>query len=457
MAKRLLGQVCFRIEGSYVTEHARDIVLRGEWNQAINFLRESLEGFTVEHALLVLSGEMTLTGDSNSGIDLVKDEDSTDYIREVKEVYLMDLFYESGTLYKFERKISSSEFQAMMARYNYKFDATFTPEVQLQAVERYLSYAKNEKVFRMNSVEYIVAVPVDANCYPMWYNRSDFNRSHQEFYKNYYGIETVKIDKVKPVEQKELSEEEKSKNKKFINNMVNQRNQSYIEGVAEDSEYESVEAMSDKLSEEVMEACKERNVTWDKVVVTGNNGEDVEMNVPREIVIGYLSRDPSVWKPVCESGLKMYNDSPWHSDLWLAMGNKLSADAYNMDEVNTQHFYEAIDHYRFQKLKNVGDFALLNDAKMKSFEGRIVFEDSKKITDKDILVLPNAGLKYESIARKAGMVITETGGQLSHLVIVGKEEMFPVVVMKDALHKLKGQYEITVDFENNKIIGSYQY
>lgn len=173
------------------------------------------------------------------------------------------------------------------------------------------------------------------------------------------------------------------------------------------------------------------------------------------MIIGYLSRDPAEWKPICESGLKMYNDSAWHSDLWLAMGHDLSSDAYDMDNAETSMFYQAIDHYRMMKLNKLSDFSTLNDVKMSSFEGRIVYEDSKNITDRDILVLPNAGLKYEGIARKAGMVITETGGQISHLVIVGKEEMFPVILMKDAIRKLKHQYSIKVDFENQKIIGTY--
>jgi phosphohistidine swiveling domain-containing protein len=456
MGKRLIGQVAFSIDGSYVAENARDIVLRGEWNQAIGFLRESLVGFTVEHATLVLSGEMTLDGNSNIGINLIEDKDSAGYIQTMKEVYLMDLFYESGTLYKFDRKVTSSEFKNMMERYHYKFDSEFTPEVQLQAVERYLSYGKNEKVFRMNSVEYIVAVPVDPNCYPSWFKRSDFNRSHQEFYRNYYGMEPVQSEKVKVVKETKVSEEEKQENKKFINRMVNQQNQSYMEGVAEDMNT-SIETLSKELKEKVMQACKERNVTWENVTVFDSSDENKEkvISVPRELVIGYLSRDPSEWKPICESGLKMYNDSAWHSDLWLAMGHDLSSDAYDMDNAETSMFYQAIDHYRSMKLNKLADFSALNDIKMTSFEGRLVYEDSKNITDRDILVLPNAGLKYENIARKAGMVICETGGQISHLVIVGKEEMFPVILMKDAIRKLKYQYSIKVDFENEKIIGSY--
>lgn len=202
MAKRLIGQVSFSIEGSYLVEHSRDIVLRGEWNQAINFLRESLEGFTIEHALLVLSGEMTLTGNSNIGINMEKDELSADYIREAKEVYLMDLFYENGTLYKFERKVSSAEFYALMDSREYKFDESFTPEVQLNLVERHLSDVQKEKVFRINAVEYIIAVKVDPNCYPMWYKRSDFNRSHQEFYRKYCGINETVVSTVPVVEKK---------------------------------------------------------------------------------------------------------------------------------------------------------------------------------------------------------------------------------------------------------------
>lgn len=450
--KTLIGHVCFTVQENTIVNQARDMVLSGEWQKAIKFLRDCLIGFTVEHAFQVLSGESKLDNENY----LVKDEDSADYIRETKEVYLMDLFYEHGTLYKFDRKVTSSEFKEMMHRYHYKFDATFTPEVQLQAVERYLSYAKNEKVFRINSVEYIVAVPVDPNCYPMWFGRSDFNNSHLEFYRNYYGIEPVNVENVKPVETKEVSEEEKKEKSKFVNNLVKQQNQSYMEGVAQDMDT-SIETLSNELKEKVKQACKDRNVTWENVTVFDKSDGDKEktLSVPKELVIGYLSRDPAEWKPICESGLKMYNDSAWHSDLWLAMGHDLSSDAYDMDNAETSMFYQAIDHYRMMKLNKLSDFSTLNDVKMSSFEGRLVYEDSKNITDRDILVLPNAGLKYEGIARKAGMVITETGGQISHLVIVGKEEMFPVILMKDAIRKLKSQYSIKVDFENQKIIGTY--
>ena len=185
MTKRLIDRVAFTITGEYIVEDARHQVLSGTWLRAIQSMRESLIGFTFEHAVQVLSGEMTLEGDSNVGIDMVEDKSSADYIREMKEVYLSELFYESGTLYKFVRKVGNIEFKNMMERYSYAFDASFVPEKQLEAVERYLSDRKTEKVFRINAVEYIIAVPTEENLYPMWFKRSDYNNSHMEFYRNY--------------------------------------------------------------------------------------------------------------------------------------------------------------------------------------------------------------------------------------------------------------------------------
>lgn len=72
------------------------------------------------------------------------------------------------------------------------------------------------------------------------------------------------------------------------------------------------------------------------------------------------------------------------------------------------------------------------------------------------MVLPNANLKYEAIAKKAGMIITESGGPVSHLVIVGREEMFPVIIMKDAINKLRNYRDIEVNFNDKNIKGIFR-
>lgn len=215
-------------------------------------------------------------------------------------------------------------------------------------------------------------------------------------------------------------------------------------------------SLSKELRDKILQACIDRNVEWKEIVIDDySSNTEITRNVPMDLAYAYIANDSSFWKPVCEKGLKMYNDSAFHSDLWLAMGNDINGEEYNMDNPETMIFYQVMDEIRFS-YKRVGDFDVLNDSKIHSFKGNIVFENATKITDKDILVLPNANLKYESLARKAGMVITQSGGPVSHLVIVGREEMFPVIIMDEAIKKLRPYRSVKVDFMNKTIEGTFE-
>lgn len=438
----------FNITGEYFTENARDLALSGKWMPAINFLRESFEGFTFEDALKIVSGDYLLTGNSReNNISLEKDSNSSDYKEEIKEVYIHDLFYESGVLYKFERLIGMREISDMMVRYRYVFDATYPPEAQLESVIKYMSNLKTEKVFRINSAQYLVAKVTDINLYPLWFLKTDYFPNYNAYYEYHYGIKKIQT-KTMPVPT--------IKKEKYSNDFYHRCNQQYIEDSAKRLGYVSTKIMSDHLRQQVLDKCAERNVTWEDISFLDENKNPVNMKVPKEIIMGYLSRDPKDWEPICESNLKMDDDSGWHSDLWLAMGHDLSSDSYNQDLEKTKLFYDAIYYYRGKHIKNIGEFSILNDAKMKKFTDRIVDKDSTDIKDTDILVLPDAGMKYDRLARKAGMIICERGGQMSHLVMLGEKEMIPVIQMQDAISKLKSQTDITVDFIHKKLIGKYK-
>ena len=54
------------------------------------------------------------------------------------------------------------------------------------------------------------------------------------------------------------------------------------------------------------------------------------------------------------------------------------------------------------------------------------------------------------------MIITESGGPVYHLVIVGLEEMFPVIIMKDAINKLRNYRDIEVNFNDKNIKGIFR-
>lgn len=441
----------FKVYGSSIVEMARDMVLAGEWAKALNTFEENLEDFPMEIALAILRGDKTLKG-FNDNIDVVDDNDSEDYKQTVREIYVEDYFYDHGDFFKFDRIIESRDFNYMMDMRGLYHGPHFGHQEMLNAATRYMSDMKNEKVFRLGSDRFLVARKENPNTVPMWLKRSDFAKSAERCYNIMYGIKTV--EETKPVIEKEVKVKKEEKTTEMPA-YLKQYRLSYLESSAKERGYNDIPSMTKDLREKVLKACEERKVSWEEVVVTDRaSGETYTTTVPMQLVDAYITRDSKIWNPVCESGLKMEDDSAFHSDLWLAMGHDLNGEEYNHDNPETSRFYDIIDNLRFG-YKSVGDFLTLNDVKMGSFTGKIVFEDSKEITDRDILVLPNAGLKYEKLAKKAGMVITERGGEVSHLVIVGREEMFPVIIMKDAISKLRDYESIEVDFKNNKIRGQY--
>lgn len=81
-----MEHVHFSITGEFVTDHARAKVQEGDWAGAIRFLKTSVIGFTYDHAISILTGEMCLTGTNN--IQLVKNTSSkNDYLKQLDHFY----------------------------------------------------------------------------------------------------------------------------------------------------------------------------------------------------------------------------------------------------------------------------------------------------------------------------------------------------------------------------------
>ena len=65
--------VHFKVTGNFLTEHARSLVLEGNWEQAVDFLINSLMGFSYDFAIAVCSGVKKLIGNSDISIGLESD------------------------------------------------------------------------------------------------------------------------------------------------------------------------------------------------------------------------------------------------------------------------------------------------------------------------------------------------------------------------------------------------
>lgn len=147
------------------------------------------------------------------------------------------------------------------------------------------------------------------------------------------------------------------------------------------------------------------------------------------------------------SGLKLYEDNPYHTDVWLGCGFEIDDKAYDRD--NPQ--YLAVIDLMFEFQKKLLNFEVQVLARGPSVSGRVVFHDSPDIKATDILVIPHAGVEFEVQALKAGAVICEVGGRLAHLVIVCRELARPIIRMEDALSKFSPGQAITVIPSEGKI------
>lgn len=406
MGRRLIGQVAFSISGAYITQNVRSLMLEGEWSRAYSLLVEEMEGMTHDVAVEILAGTKKLAGDSSedTGIYLSDDEDM-DYRNEIQEM-TGNIFIHAGEMYKFSRILKTKDIIDLIPKTSLSEESDMCT-----LLETYVS-DDNENIFEISDETYLLAEKMEANSIPFWFKKSSFPQNVFEFAKKEVSKsnEEILTKETKP-EVKKMTDED------FRNN--------------------------------VLIACKERNVEWVEATVE-IDGVNYTKKYPVDIMKAYASMNYAeqvkYWEPVSPSSMKMMNDSPFHTDLWLAMGFDLDGEEYNEDNLSYKIFEKIVHRCRFDGVP-VGGFKVLNDIKMKKFSGKVVFEECKNITDKDILVLPNANLKYENIAMKAGLVIVESGTALSHLAIAGKDSALPVIQMPKAMTILKKCQSLDIDFE----------
>lgn len=412
-------------------------------------MEESFEGLPMDDILKIIKGDMHIIGDSkNDSLESVivseKDKD-LDYKKELQEVYVENYFYENSGFYKYIRTFEAKDWIDFSVKENVDLVMIDYLKHSLSPKEIIEKYTLNKKMgdvlFEVKKDVYLIARKANKNSLPFWLKKTDYSQSAESYFEKLYPSVKKQNDDV---------EENKIKNPKASTNSLYKTMKGlHIEEFAKSNGYTDVKSYSGYLKDLVMEACINQNVTWKNYFII-INGNSYERSVPVEIALAYTKNKNYQWQAVSPSGVKMENDSSIHTDLWLSMGFELSADAYLDDSLNYQIFYGIISLVEKEYNKEQ-DFVVLNAAGLQQFTGKVVFEDHKNITDKDVLVLPNANMKYEKIARKAGLVIVENGSELSHLVIVGKGEMLPVLRMENALNTLKNTSKIKVDIVKRKI------
>lgn len=433
----------FKIDGRHVSNIARECVLDGEWREGLKMLIDDFEGMTHEIAFLILKGTHILEG-VNDNINLVEEVDA-DYQERVNDVYGFDMFYDGGQLYRFDNVIEHREIQADV----YGRGLTVLPDWD-EYVRKYLTpdgmffldVSTSEHRFRA-----CIASKVDGNSLPMWFGPENFCSSAKMFTDKHYPYKSTVAALIenKMTKQSDSKESDWYKNARF----------SHAIKTANDFGFQSVEAFSEHWRKQVLKAIEERGVEWRELHVQ-RDGIDEVVKYPYNIALRHalvrtkLTSFVPEWKAVCPEHIKLDNDSAIHSDLWLALGNNFDGNEYIYTTKENIILDELVNHLQ-KEVFPAGEFVTLNSAGLSNFQGTVVTKHSKVITKDSILVIPNAGPDYELLARKAGLVISEVGGKLAHLVIVGREFGLPLIRVDDACYKFEEGMTLNIDFETATI------
>jgi len=176
------------------------------------------------------------------------------------------------------------------------------------------------------------------------------------------------------------------------------------------------------------------------------------------------------WPCVAGSGWKLPMDDPYHTDWMLGAGIPLS-ETYGRD-------FDAEDKKAIPLAERVRDasfsakhdlveewtgveFSILAKGDTTYAYGSVVFaKPDQEVPPGSIAIAPNAGPKYylamisanrEDERGDRGLLICQTGGQLAHLAVVGREQNCTVLMIPKALAKFRETDRVGIHLDTMKM------
>lgn len=160
------------------------------------------------------------------------------------------------------------------------------------------------------------------------------------------------------------------------------------------------------------------------------------------------------WETVCEQGLKMYGDDATHSDWMVGAEPMIPLDSWHGSEDDKPLFAAALDGQEAIQSR-VGDFEVAVMCGTGQARGEVVHPDEdQEVPAGSIIVIPFAGPEYAIPAMSAGetgCIITQTGGRLSHLSILGREMNLRMVRIEDAIDLYPEGTDLHVDLNRGRV------
>lgn len=488
------------ISGSYLTEAARSLMSDGEWKRALNFLTSTLggtseaPGISVEQAISVLEGKMRLTGsDDNIGMQA----ESPEVTAEVDQLY-REVYEQNGYL-----KLDGKMFVAYAIVDNLGPDDGI-PQIELHRgrqrtsmcghwyeeimrVERAccypavfgyadvearaLNYAASpqfDRAFVLNGAEgnrvAVLFESIDTGSTPFW-RSTECTSPKEAFAPVMSTLTTAGYCQMKGYDIEEVLAEqlEQSLKARKISPEVKAQDNAALKKRDDEDAAKHARFMQDciDIRQAVIDfADNDTEFGWETFEWTNPaGGPKVTLRAPKRALHCYaLSATQSRnmmpdYKPFSYSGMKMADDNPFHSDVWLGCGFGIDESAYDRNNP----IYRAFSALQFKVQRELLNYEAHVLARGPEVTGKVVFCDDLDITASSILVVPHAGEEFHVQAMKAGAVICAIGGKLAHLAIVCREQAKPVMRIDDAMSRFRRGQVVTVKAAEGLVVGSRQY
>ncbi len=478
MTKTKTMSVNFTVEGDFITDHFRSLIREENYRGALDGLKDSLIGMSTEQAAEILSGKAQLTKDNF----MVEDDKNKcdEWLRAQYFVYFYNVIYRNKKFYKVYGEVSNlneRDCNAAMRLHKYetlpidKGGLDYQLNFNSQRAETYLKSVGDIAVFTTNGHKWLLMNEVKVD-YPIWLKGEELNNIMNLIMKdefNFEGSDLDEIEKIRAeVEHKRRAEMYEAAEAQAINRLRNNNCQSLPVKIDPVDQYLKQQKKIDDLNDfggwdqikETIAKQADENGGWLKLK---NPYNKAEYKIPKNPFYRWVLSDSSMydsieWKCVSPQGSKMGGDDPNHTDWWLFTDLDLEA-ACDHNSDHNRFFFKQRHKYN-EKLTGANIKVLTNKGNHKGFERAVVRhvnepEDICLINNGDIIIIPNASPDFEAVAYKCAekncVLITETGGALCHLAIVGREYSLCLVLLPNASKRYPMASSAKIDLEEGRI------
>lgn len=412
--------VCFSFSGEAFTEIARNFMLDERPDKAYHMITDGLSGEGLHGiAVGILNGSLKFIGDNNS-LDVALDGDQ-DYISTVNKLYAGRTKHR-GTWYRPVARVTS--YGPDDARYANNLrggscPTDFSPDKHKWWDNRTLFYGHNDWVL-LTTRKYGAVLFEPVSEPPIWFKtNAGPDEALEEFEKSGWGL----------VELGYNGSDQSDNAAERLSSFLNSTKTDGEKDQEDRSQGNDWDSRINAIHKEI-----KRRVGNDTLRIYDENEEYI-MDVPRlpfmhwaldRVNMGHMVEP---WVNVSESGLKLGNDDPNHSDWVIGSGLDIGSYDYN------SRVHEAA----FHTMHNI-------QKQYTRLEGAVVVAGSTTGTvGEEIAVLPSLHPDYLlDIINKRG-VITEAGGSMAHLAQVALERSIPIVLVDGAVKKFRPGTKLTID------------